>query len=145
MQNRTIIAALIAVILMLTTGLLCAEEIKDPFLHGKPQAMKEAEAAEKQANARAFSKTRKVATKKKRTVKQIDVNSASKAELKKVSGISDAYADKIISGRPYATKANLVVNKVVPEAVYLAIKDRIIARQPYKDGAKNAAIYSGIR
>lgn len=61
--------------------------------------------------------------------KPIDINSASRAELKKLPYITDAEADKIVAGRPYLSKADLVTSKIIPEGVYVAIKDRIIAIQ----------------
>lgn len=61
--------------------------------------------------------------------KMVDINSASKAELKSLSGIDDARANKIIAGRPYLTKALLVTRNIIPAGVYEQIKDEIIARQ----------------
>ncbi len=58
----------------------------------------------------------------------VDINRASRAQLKALPGIGDAYADRIIAGRPYLTKADLVTNKALPAGVYLSIKGRIIAR-----------------
>lgn len=76
-----------------------------------------------------------------KTLKQVDINSASKDELKKLPSVTDADADKIIAGRPYGSKAWLVANKIVDAGTYENIKKLIIAKQPYKDAAKNAAIY----
>ena len=59
----------------------------------------------------------------------IDLNSATKAELETLPGIGDAYADKIIAGRPYARKDQLVTKKVLPQATFDKIKDNVIARQ----------------
>ncbi|CAH2031777.1 ComEA family DNA-binding protein [Trichlorobacter ammonificans] len=62
--------------------------------------------------------------------KLVDINAASKAELKKLPTITDELADKIIAGRPYASKAWLVTNKVVPEANYEAIRGLIAVKNP---------------
>jgi competence protein ComEA len=62
----------------------------------------------------------------------LDINSASKAELTTLSGIGDAYSQKIIDGRPYKRKDELVSRKIVPQATYDKIKDLIIAKQPKK-------------
>jgi len=62
-------------------------------------------------------------------VKLVDINSASKAELKSLPGIDDARAEKIIKGRPYLSKAFLVDRKIIPIGVYEQIKKQIIAKQ----------------
>jgi len=59
----------------------------------------------------------------------IDINSASKSELKTLPGIGDARADAIIEHRPYRGKNELADKKIVPQNVYNEIKDRIIAHR----------------
>jgi competence protein ComEA len=59
----------------------------------------------------------------------IDINSASEADLKALAGIGDAYAKKIVAGRPYAKKDQLLSKKIVPKATYDKIKDQIVAKQ----------------
>jgi DNA uptake protein ComE-like DNA-binding protein len=69
-------------------------------------------------------------------VKRIDINSASREQLKTLHGIGDVEADKIIAGRPWPTKARLVGAKVLPMGIYLSIKNLIVASQPSNTPAK---------
>jgi competence protein ComEA len=59
----------------------------------------------------------------------IDLNSATKAQLMTLPGISDGFADKIIAGRPYKMKSDLKTKKVIPAATYSKISSHIVAKQ----------------
>jgi len=59
----------------------------------------------------------------------VDLNSASKQELMKLPGIGDKISDKIIAGRPWANKSQLVSKGVVNQATYDKISKQVIAKQ----------------
>jgi len=128
MKSSIVKTALIAITLLLSVGLSFAAENK-PETAGATKAKASATSVKPKQGAAAAK------------VKLVDINSATSAELKKLPGIGDAEAAKISAGRPYGSKAWLVTNNILSEAKYSAIKQLVIAKQPYKDAAKNAALY----
>ena len=66
----------------------------------------------------------------------IDVNSASKDELKTLPGVSDELAAKIIAGRPYLSTAHLLTRKIVDAGGYENIRTLVIAKQKSSPEAK---------
>jgi competence protein ComEA len=59
----------------------------------------------------------------------IDINTATADQLKTLPGIGDAYAKRIIDGRPYTSKNQLVTKGIIPKGTYDKIADKIVAKK----------------
>jgi len=82
--------------------------------------------------AQKSSTSKSTATAAAATTDKIDINTATADQLKAIPGIGDAYSKRIIDGRPYTAKNQLVSKGVLPQGVYDKIKDQIIANKPKK-------------
>jgi len=58
----------------------------------------------------------------------IDLNSASRDDLMNLEGIGEVRADAIIRARPFKAKTELVERRLIPEALYDKIADKVMAR-----------------
>jgi len=105
-----------------------AQEDAEPSRKVESKSAKAAQAA--RAKAAAAKAKARAKAKAEADAKAIDINSATKDQLKTIPGITDAYADKIIAGRPYLSKAFLVTKNILPKDLFQAIRSQIAARQP---------------
>lgn len=60
--------------------------------------------------------------------KLLDLNQATKEQLKKLPGVTDEFADGIIAKRPYHSKAELLTKKAIPEVTYYGIRKLVAAK-----------------
>ena len=102
---------------------------------GIAAAAQTAAAPAKSATPASKSTTAVPVAKKPVASKIVDINTASVDELKALPGVGDAYAQKIVDGRPYKGRNELLDRKIVPADVYSKIRLSVKARQP-----KTAAI-----
>ena len=127
MQRNMVGSVLIAAMLLLFAGASIASE-------GKPGA------EGNKAGGKAKTVDDRGAVKKKTDApakaQPVDINSASKAQLKSLPGVDDALADKIIAGRPYLSKSDLIGNKIVSQVTYDGLKTQVVAKQNAATAAK---------
>ena len=87
------------------------------------------------ATAQGFAQTTPVAstrTARHAHAEQLDVNTATAEQLQAVAGITPIYAKRIVAGRPYTTKRQLLTHGILPASVYSQVKDELVAHRKRK-------------
>jgi competence protein ComEA len=121
---KTIISKLrAAVVLAAAAGLLCGMQAPAAEAQSSYPPPNTKAAAQAGSSAQTGKSARKPA------VPKLDLNSATVEQLKMLPGISDAYAQKIVEGRPYRMKTDLVRKKIIPQSTYDKIANMVIAKQ----------------
>lgn len=138
MNPRILVNTSLALALLFSAGTSIAAD-------KAPAASSAVAPATKASDAKALSNKPAVEVKKKVKAspvainKLVDINSANKASLMKIAGVSAADADKIIAGRPYLTKTRLVSKNIISAELYQAIKEKVIAKQADSEAVKTTA------
>lgn len=132
-------AKVVFLMMAMAFGAMVQAQSNGQLKDGEPAAIGGMESTAK-SKARIEERRKSVAK-----IRPVDINSASEKQLKKLPGISDADAKRIIANRPYASKVWLVTNGVIGEGPYSNIKNLIIAKQPFKTVEENAAMYEKLK
>lgn len=126
MTLRSTFTLRLAAALMLVSGLAVAQDPDGPA----PAKKKPAAAAPKAARKPKASRQKGLPVDK-----RMDLNTATKAQLMTLPGVTEDYATKIIAARPYKVSSKLALEKIIPMGVWLDIDKLVTARAP-KEAAK---------
>jgi DNA uptake protein ComE-like DNA-binding protein len=139
-MNHPLLQSAVLVSAMLLSSAACFAADQKPESTAKPAAVASAtKLSQEQAKTKKPATPPNTKAASVAAAKLVDINSASKAELMKLPGVSDADADKIVAGRPYLTKTKLVTKNIVGMDVYQNISKLVIAKQKETPAPKAGA------
>lgn len=124
---NTVLTLLLAFAFAAAPALVQGQSLGDQTKGAAQSATSATENAAKDVGSATTSGTEAASDK---VTRKVDINSASKEDLMKIHGIDDATSDKIIAGRPYKSRRDLLSRNIVDQATYNKIHTRIIAHAP---------------
>lgn len=115
---------------LMTRAADLAQSLEKKF-EGKPEQSGDRDSAQAQAERSGATTKVRAGSDNHETPSTLDpvaevLNTASKTQLRKVPGIGDATARRIIESRPFESEAKIVDGKVMPEKVLKALKDKLV-------------------
>jgi DNA uptake protein ComE-like DNA-binding protein len=123
MFKRTLRTTLLAILALSGAVWAPAQEEVPTKKNARPQAELEARARYREKNLQTKAKAKAEAD-----AKAVDINRATREELKKLPGITDAYAEAIIAKRPYKSKAELVTKNAIPKGTFQTLRKLVAAK-----------------
>jgi competence protein ComEA len=117
-QKLTLLILACALVLSACT----AKEQKSPEQLKQDTA---AATAKLKSNAKAVVEGVREGLKNGSTATLVDLNKASRADIRALPGMTDAATTRVLNGRPYDTPSELVSRNILSQAQYDQIKDRV--------------------
>jgi DNA uptake protein ComE-like DNA-binding protein len=117
-------------ILLLVAGMLAIGLVAPSFAQQgtAPAPASKPEKAAKSTETKTTTTAKPAEAKKSTTAPKVDLNAATKEELMKLPGVTDAIAEKITQGRPYASKEDLEKKNIVTKDEYSKLSSHVTVK-----------------